>query len=205
MNTMRHVVMQVVKRSGGATHHVGFTINDSFVERLRQLRSLVPPLTALNKQRDLVIDKVRVRLPNAVWRAGAQLEQQIEGSCIVIANEGFFSCGGRDRVTKEKLVTYAFSIARLSELHAERPAGETFYIRDGVFTNDEPVDSPPAAGLLRYTNSKKCACRTSLPTSTRCRACRRCAPIPARTWAPAASGSTDGLGSHGCAPVDCAP
>lgn len=142
MNTMRHVVMQVVKRSGGATHHVGFTINDSFVERLRQLRSLVPPLTALNKQRDLVIDKVRVRLPNAVWRAGAQLEEQIEGSCIVIANEGFFSCGGRDRVTKEKLVTYAFSIARLSELHAERPAGETFYIRDGVFTNDEPVDSP---------------------------------------------------------------
>ena len=39
-------------------------------------------------------------------------------------------------------MTYAFSIARLSELHAERPAGETFYIRDGVFTNDEPVDSP---------------------------------------------------------------
>jgi hypothetical protein len=71
---MRHVVMQVVKRSGGATHHVGFTINDSFVERMRQLRSLVPPLTSLNKQRDLVIDKVRVRLPNAVWRAGAQIE-----------------------------------------------------------------------------------------------------------------------------------
>ncbi len=142
MNTMRHVVMQVVKRSGGATHHVGFTINDSFVERMRQLRSLVPPLTSLNKQRDLVIDKVRVRLPNAVWRTGAQLEEEIEGSCIVIANEGFFSCGGRDRRTKEKLVTYAFSIARLCELHAERPAGETFYIRDGVFTNDEPVDSP---------------------------------------------------------------
>lgn len=142
MSTVRHVVMQVVKRSGGATHHVGFTIDEHFVERLRQLRSLVPQLTALNKQRDLVIDKVRVRLPNAVWRSGAQVEEQIEGSCIVIASEGFFSCGGRDRRTKEKLVTYAFPIARLSELHAERPAGETLYIRDGVFTNDEPADSP---------------------------------------------------------------
>ena len=142
MSNPRHIVMQVVKRSGGATHHVGFSIDDHFVERLRQLRSLVPPLTALNKQRDLVIDKVRVRLPNAVWRAGSVVEDQIEGSCIVIANEGLFSCGGKDRRTKEKLVTYTFPIARLSELHVERPAGETLYIRDGVFTNDEPADSP---------------------------------------------------------------
>ncbi len=35
-----------------------------------------------------------------------------------------------------------FSIARLIELHAERPEGETFYIRDGVFANDEPAESP---------------------------------------------------------------
>jgi hypothetical protein len=138
----RHIVMQVVKRSGGASHHVEFAVDDHFVERLRQLRSLVPPLTSLNKQRDLVIDKVRLRLPSAVWRAGAQVEDQIEGSCVVVASEGFFSCGGKDRRTKEKLVTYAFPIARLSELHVQRPAGETFYIRDGVFTNDEPADSP---------------------------------------------------------------
>ena len=153
MNNPRHVIMQVVKRSGGATHHVSFTIDDHFVERLAQLRSLVPPLTTLNKQRDLVIDKVRVRLPTAVWRAGSQVEDHVEGSCIVIANEGLFSCGGKDRRTKEKLVTYAFSIARLSELHAERRAGETFYIRDGVFTNDEPADSAAGrwvASLLEF-------------------------------------------------------
>jgi hypothetical protein len=140
----RHVVMQVVKRSGGAMHHVEFTMDDNFAERLRQLRSLVPPLTALNKQRDLVIDKVRVRLPTAVWRLGGEEAAQVDGSCMVIAAEGFFNCGGKDRKTKEKLVTYTFPIARLIELHTERPAGETFYIRDGIFTNDEPANS--AAG-----------------------------------------------------------
>ena len=140
----RRVVMQVVKRSGGATHHVEFTMDDNFAERLRQLRSLVPPLNALNRQRDLVIDKVRVRLPTAVWRLGGDEAAQVDGSCIVIAAEGFFNCGGKDRQTKEKLVTYTFPIARLIELHAERPAGETFFIRDGVFTNDEPANS--AAG-----------------------------------------------------------
>jgi hypothetical protein len=146
MSTVRHVIMQVVKRSGGATHHVGFTIDDHFVERLRQLRSLVPQLTTLNKQRDLVIDKVRVRLPNAIWRSGNEIDMEggVEGSCIVIAAEGSFNCGGKDRKTREKLVTYNFSIARLVELHAERPEGETLYIRDGTFANDEPADS--AAG-----------------------------------------------------------
>jgi hypothetical protein len=140
----RHVIMQVVKRSGGATHHVEFSMDDNFAERLRQLRSLVPPLNGLNKQRDLVIDKVRVRLPTAVWRCGGDIDSSVEGSCIVIAAEGFFNCGAKDRKTKEKLVTYTFPISRLIELHVERPAGETFYIRDGIFTNDEPAES--AAG-----------------------------------------------------------
>ncbi|MDQ0607778.1 hypothetical protein [Variovorax sp. W1I1] len=147
MSKPRHVVMQVVKRSSGsATHHVEFLMDDNFAERLRQLRSLVPPLGTLNKQRDLVIDKVRVRLPNAIWRSGNEIDMEggVEGSCIVIAAEGSFNCGGKDRKTREKLVTYNFSIARLVELHAERPEGETLYIRDGTFANDEPADS--AAG-----------------------------------------------------------
>jgi hypothetical protein len=62
MSEPRRVVMQVVKRSGGTTHHVEFTVDENFAERLRQLRSLVPPLNTLNAQRDLVIDKVRVRV-----------------------------------------------------------------------------------------------------------------------------------------------
>lgn len=141
MSEPRHVVMQVVKRSGGSTHHVEFTVDDNFCERLRQLRSLVPPLNTLNKQRDLVIDKVRVRMPSAVWRCDGDGESLVDGSCIVIAAEGVFNCGGKDRKTREKLVTYAFPIARLLSLHADRPAGETFYIRDGMFTNDEPAES----------------------------------------------------------------
>ncbi|WGT65568.1 hypothetical protein [Variovorax paradoxus] len=145
MNKSRHVVMQVVKRSSGsATHHVEFFMDNIFAERLRQLRSLVPPLGSLNKQRDLVIDKVRVRLPNAIWRTGSHVDSGVEGSCIVIAAEGSFNCGGKDRNTREKLVTYNFSIARLIELHDERPDNETLYIRDGTFANDEPAES--AAG-----------------------------------------------------------
>ena len=142
MSQPRQIIMQVVKRSGGATHHVEFSLDDNFAERLRQLRSLVPPLNTLNKQRDLVIDKVRVRLPSAIWRCGGDIDSMVEGSCIVIAAEGFFNCGAKDRKSKEKLVTYTFPIARLIELHMERPVGETFYIRDGIFTNDEPADSP---------------------------------------------------------------
>lgn len=141
MGQPRSIIMQVVKRSGGNTHHVEFFLDDNFAERLRQLRSLVPPLTNLNRLRDLVIDKVRVRLPSAVWRCDGEEESDVEGSCIVVAGEGFFNCGGKDRKTKEKLVTYTFPISRLLELHAERAPGETFYIRNGIFTNDEPANS----------------------------------------------------------------
>ncbi|KQU87817.1 hypothetical protein ASC78_25600 [Variovorax sp. Root318D1] len=155
MSKPRHVVMQVVKRSSGsATHHVEFLMDDNFAERLRQLRSLVPPLGSLNRQRDLVIDKVRVRLPNAIWRTGSQVDHGVEGSCIVIASEGSFNCGGKDRNTREKLVTYNFSISRLVELHTERPEGETLYIRDGNFANDEPADSPAGLWVASLTEEE---------------------------------------------------
>jgi len=155
MSKPRHVVMQVVKRSSGsATHHVEFLMDDNFAERLRQLRSLVPPLGSLNRQRDLVIDKVRVRLPNAIWRTGSQVDHGVEGSCIVIASEGFFNCGGKDRNTREKLVTYNFSISRLVELHAKRAEGETLYIRDGNFANDEPADSPAGLWVASLTEEE---------------------------------------------------
>lgn len=135
--------MQVVKHSGLASHHVEFTLDDNFAERLRQLRTLVPPINSLNKSRDLVIDKVRARLPGAVWRCGVDGAEisTVDGSCIVIAAEGFFNCGAKDRKSKEKLVTYTFPITRLVELHAARASGETFFIRNGIFTNDEPADS----------------------------------------------------------------
>lgn len=135
--------MQVISRSGDATHHVEFTLDDAFAERLNQLRSLVPPLNNLNRHRDLVIDKVRVRLPSAVWRCDGVGETStvVDGSSIVIATEGFFNCGAKKRATREKLVTYTFPIQRLLELHQTRPNGETFFLRNGIFTNDEPPES----------------------------------------------------------------
>ncbi len=145
MSNTRQVVMQAVRRSGEATHYVQLVLDDTFAERLRQLRSLVPPVTTLTKQRDLVIDKVRVRLPTAIWRrngAGAGEDQTVvDDSCMVIAVEGLFNCGAKERRTKEKLMTHSFAIMRLLELHAERPRGETLFIRNGAFINDESVDS----------------------------------------------------------------
>ncbi|MFT4266744.1 MAG: hypothetical protein QM586_05900 [Xenophilus sp.] len=135
--------MQVLTRSGEEWNHVEFTLDDNFAERLRQLRTLVPPLSNLNRNRDLVIDKVRVRLPSAIWRCGGPGEaaSEVDGSSIVIAGEGFFNCGGRKRSTRENLVTYTFPIARLIELHVARPGGEAFFLRNGLFTNDEPAHS----------------------------------------------------------------
>ena len=135
--------MQVISRSGDAAHHVEFTLDDAFAERLHQLRSLVPPLNNLNRHRDLVIDKVRVRVPSAIWRCDGQGETVtvVDGSSIVVATEGYFNCGAKKRATREKLVTYTFPIARLIELHQTRPNGETFFLRNGIFTNDEPPES----------------------------------------------------------------
>jgi hypothetical protein len=147
--------MQVVRRSGGSTHHVQFMVDDSFIDRLRQLRSLVPSLTAINRQRDLVIDKVRVRLPNAIWRSGAQMDSRVDGSCVVVAAEGFFSCGGKDAASKEKLVTYAFPIARLAELHEQRRPGETLFLRDGILVNDQPSDSPAGRWMALLNECKE--------------------------------------------------
>lgn len=135
--------MQVISRAGDATHHVEFRLDDAFAERLHQLRTLVPPLNNLNRSRDLVIDKVRVRLPSAVWRCdgAGDIASVVDGSSIVVATEGFFNCGAKKRATREKLVTYTFPIARLIELHQTRQAGETFFLRNGIFTNDEPLES----------------------------------------------------------------
>ncbi|MBN8746308.1 MAG: hypothetical protein J0I65_02205 [Variovorax sp.] len=143
MSKTRQVVMQVLTRAGEEWNHVEFTLDDSFAERLRQLRTLVPPLNSLNRNRDLVIDKVRVRLPSAIWRCSGAGEAatEVDGSSIVIAAEGFFNCGGKKRGSREKLVTYTFPIARLIELHAERADAEVFFLRNGIFTNDEPADS----------------------------------------------------------------
>lgn len=143
MSLTRQVVVQVISRPGDAANHVEFTFDDAFAERLDQLRAMVPPLTALTRQRDLVIDKLRVRLPSAIWRCGGPGEAAtpVDGSSIVVAAEGYFNCGAKTQADQKRLVTYPFPIARLIELHQTRPAGEVFFLRNGIFTNDEPPES----------------------------------------------------------------
>ncbi len=136
----RLVVMRLVLPLGGAPRLVEMRIDDGFVERLRQLRSLVPAMTSLSRQRDLVIDKVRVRLPSAIWRR-LDAEISVSGACLVVSNEGMFHCGGKDTDNGHKLLSCTFPISRLIELHAQRPAGETLYIQTGFFINDEPAET----------------------------------------------------------------
>ncbi len=159
MSNTRQVIMQVVRRNGEPAHHVEFTLDDNFAERLRQLRTLVPPLTGMNRSRALVIDKVRARLPSAIWRCGASTDGHggnlVEGSCIAIGAEGLFNCGAKDSESKEKFVTYTFAISRLIELHVERPSGETFFIRHGIFANDEPADSSAGRWMARLQDMEQ--------------------------------------------------
>lgn len=132
--------MRLVLPVGGAPRHVEFRIDLGFAERLRQLRTLVPMTTSLNRQRDLVIDKVRARLPSAVWRR-AEAEIRVSGACLVVSNEGIFHCGAKDVDQGHKLLSCTFPISRLIELNASRPAGETLFIQSGFFINDEPAES----------------------------------------------------------------
>ena len=132
--------MRLVMPMGGTPRHVEFRIDASFCERLRQLRTLVPLATGLNRQRDLVIDKVRARLPNSVWRR-ADTPIGVTGACLVVSSEGVFHCGAKEVEGGYKLLGCTFPISRLSELHAGRPVGETFFIQSGFFINDEPAES----------------------------------------------------------------
>ena len=136
----RLIVMRLVLPVGGAPRHVEFRMDQGFAERLRQLRTLVPMTTTLNRQRDLVIDKVRVRLPTAVFRR-LDVEIKTSGPCLVVSNEGIFHCGAKDVENGHKLLSCTFPITRLIELNAQRPVGETLYIQNGFFINDEPQES----------------------------------------------------------------
>ena len=136
----RLVVMRLVLPVGGAPRHVEYRIDHTFIDRLRQLRTLVPMITSLNRQRDLVIDKVRVRLPSAVWRR-VDAGIRVSGSSLVVSNEGIFHLGAKDVDNGHKLLTCTFPISRLIDLHAQRPAGETLYIQSGFFINDEPAET----------------------------------------------------------------
>ena len=126
----RQVIMAAVNRAGTWwSHQVEFQIDRCFVERLQQLRSLVPPLNALTTRRDLVIDKVRSRLPTARWRNHLNEDVPVEGSCLVVASDGTLSCAARCLGTRDRLQTLALPIAELVELDRLTSPGVVLIIR----------------------------------------------------------------------------
>jgi hypothetical protein len=129
VKSSRQVIMQAVPRTGDVAWYVEFTIDNDFVERLRQLRSLVPAYSSMSKKRDLVIDKVRARLREARWQPSRAVQADIDGSCIVFAADGTFSCAAKNRATEERLQTYYASIEDLLIQHESLPASETLLIR----------------------------------------------------------------------------
>lgn len=88
------VILRIQARDrSGATgaFRVEMHLTRDFIERMQQLRSLVPPPRSLTAKLDLEIDKVRARLPNARWwEASTSLE--VHKSGIVIGSDGCFAC-----------------------------------------------------------------------------------------------------------------
>jgi hypothetical protein len=148
VKSSRQVIMQAVPRTGDIAWYVEFTIDNDFVERLRQLRSLVPSSYSMTKKRDLVIDKVRARLRDARWQPSKAVEADIDGSCMVFAADGTFSCAAKNRATEERLQTYYASIEDLLVHHESLPASETLLIRGRTFSA-LPADNVFAIGSTR--------------------------------------------------------
>jgi hypothetical protein len=99
-------------------------MDDNFAERLRQLRSLVPPLKPQQAARPG--DRQGARAPaecHLALRATKSTSIRVDGSCIVIAAEGSFNCGGKDRKTKrEARHVQLLDFARLHRAARRAPA-----------------------------------------------------------------------------------
>ncbi|WP_454909551.1 hypothetical protein [Variovorax gossypii] len=125
----RSVTMRATSRAETRwAFEVEFRIDQRFMERLQQLRSLVPPPNALTLRRDLVIDKVRLRLPTARWRNDLHEDLPVEGSCLVVASDGTLSCAAKCPGTRDRLQTPALPIAELVELHQLASPGMALHI-----------------------------------------------------------------------------
>ncbi|WP_208512886.1 hypothetical protein [Variovorax paradoxus] len=79
------------RRGATGAFRVEFNLDRTFVERMQQLRSLVPPTRRITAQVNLEIDKVRARLPNARWWDATTL-LEVHKSGIVISADGGFMC-----------------------------------------------------------------------------------------------------------------
>ena len=85
MSQLRHVIMQVVKRSGGATHHVEFCIDDNFAERLP--RAMREGIKSRRLQLQSQVQTLQVVSPLATLARGYSILLDERGNAIRSAGQ----------------------------------------------------------------------------------------------------------------------
>jgi hypothetical protein len=157
MSGSRKAVFVIEPQGSTITWQVEVRCDDYFIERLQQLRRLVPPVTPLMAGTNLIIDKLRARLPQAVWRASADLGGAVESSSVVVSADGTFSCSAKHIGMRMRLYSIPVSIADFEAVHKSRPPGDVIYVSQGTidarghadpeFSCDanSSQDSPPQA------------------------------------------------------------
>lgn len=124
------------RRGATGAFRVEFNIDRTFVERMQQLRSLVPPVRNLTAHRDLEIDKVRARMPTAQWWDSAE-RLPVDKSSVVLSSDGDFVCLATARRTLQ-LCTASIPVARIVQLESMHMGG----LGPGI-----PFDLTPYAAL----------------------------------------------------------
>lgn len=109
------------RRGATGAFRVEFNLDRTFVERMQQLRSLVPPVRNLTAHRDLEIDKVRARIPTAQWWDNAE-RLPVDKSSVVLSSDGDFVCLATARRTLQ-LCTASIPVARIVQLESMRMGG----------------------------------------------------------------------------------
>lgn len=132
MSSPRKAILDIAPGDDGVSWQVELVVDDYFVERLQQLRRLVKPVTPLMSQTNLIIDKVRARLPSAVWRSANALDSQVGGSSLVVSCDGTFSCTAKHMASRIRLHSVPVAIADLEALHKSRPVSEVIYATHGA-------------------------------------------------------------------------
>lgn len=141
MSSPRKAIFNIAPRGGDVSWQVELVVDDYFIERLQQLRRLVKPVTPLMAGTNLIIDKVRARLPSAIWHPSNGLDREVVGSSLVVSSDGTCSCTAKHIASRVRLHSVPVAIDDLEALHKSRPEDEVIYVSQG--TIDARSDQAP--------------------------------------------------------------
>ncbi len=164
MSGSRKAVFVIAPMGSAITWQVDLLFDDYFIERLQQLRRLVQPVTPLMAGTNLIIDKLRARLPRAVWRASADLGSEAESSSVVVSSDGTFSCSAKHVAMRMRLHSIPVSIADFEAVHRSRPPGDVIYVSQGT------IDARSQADLASGFDAEQRADLDRDPPPQACRA-----------------------------------